>query len=213
MKNSLTVPTGLALQAYTVPNSTKMQKRLYNVMTMSTIASKDPKAPDNFKSRLQGTARVVRVNANALEERTEGSLTVTDTDASRKEWKSWHLELIEEQEPSTAIVRLAFADAKIFYMGAGYNTRYQLKSTGVTMSVLCDVMDLNSTAGAFKAWNIAEANYGKTQETSPQVVQLHETSKFVPAMPWQFEASKKVVRWRTPEGNNTLVPSRPCCAS
>lgn len=196
----LTVPTGLALQAYTVPDQPGVQKRLY--LTLSTIIETDYK---NVKPKLMGNARVVRVNANALE---QTPLTVTAEDDAT--WKGSHLEVIAEQGPSTSIVRLAFADAKIFYMSAGYNMRYQLKSTGVTMSVLCDVMDL--TAGAFKNWTVTEDNYGKMQQAPPEVVQLHETSPYVPAMPWQFEAFKKVVRWRTPQGDNTLIIKEMLCS-
>jgi hypothetical protein len=50
-------------------------------------------------------------------------------------WKNLSIDVIPEVGPSTALMRMAFADSKLYYMMAQTASTYQLKSTGVTMSV------------------------------------------------------------------------------
>merc|ERR1719460_879170 len=79
---------------------------------------------------------------------------MTEKGTEWAKWKNLSLEVIPEVGPSNHIVRLALADGKLFYMAGDAEETYQLKSTGITMSVPCTVMELASDA--FKAWHVPD---------------------------------------------------------
>jgi hypothetical protein len=232
LHNPLEVPTGLALQTYSVPGL-PLQKRLY--MTWSTLTSDwETPMPD-----LQGSIRVVRVKLNKLESEPEplkvtvvekkgpvpsmGSIwkeaktsmcALVDLEETKKttnwhKWKNLTTDVIPDVGPSNHIMRMAFADAKLFYMAAKAESTYQLKSTGVTMAVPCSVMALVSDA--FKSWAISPSDHGKVLKAPHKDFDLHETSVYAGAMPWRFDAYKKVVRWKNllvsaPRPRRVLAP-------
>lgn len=220
--------SGLTLQTYTVPteyvNSTADRKQVRLYMTVGHQV--DPMGDES-------TAQVLRVNVNAIERWLEGKSRVKIKDENKaniKEIKTpdalakFSTEVMAT-DPHNALARLAYINGKIYYLTSKYRMSAVLASTDVTVAVDCQTA-MPLVAPLFQTWKFDEAHEAMAQDATPdqpRTEHLHETSPLVAALPWEFKAYRKVMRFNTtmliykemlcsrPKPPTTRPSSEACC--
>jgi len=183
--------TGLAMQTYLVPTADggeDMQRRLF------TSVAQYGAAPASEIS-------IVRINLNSLEAlhaEKEGPVEIaegTTEEGTTSTWENLTKPVLPSKMTAITYSRLAYGNGKLYYMNMPYNNRAILVSTDVTILVDCpSVMAL--ILPIFESWPVHDDQIGKVHEASehPEFALLHETSPFAAALPWQFNAYRKVVQ-------------------
>ena len=93
-------------------------------------------------------------------------------------------------------------------MTVGYQQRARLERMDVTLFNACEEV-WSLTNQTFYDWKVDPSDYNRAVVASekPHYENLHETSPAGPAMPWQFNAYRKVVDW-----NGKLIAKEMVCS-